>query len=94
MRFTQADIIIFTDQNGKSYSIRDNLPLGIYDTGDSLKVLKDDKLDEIISRPEYYGDGNEDLLYALVDNNAEILVENNFELTNIKELKIPIITTT
>ena len=94
MRFTQADTFTFIDANGNQFTVRDNLPIGTYDILDVCPIKATDELDEIISRPEYYGDGNEDLNYAIVDLNAEVLIENNFDLTNIKQLNIPVIINT
>lgn len=91
MRYLNADTIIFVDKNSISYQIKDNLPIGIYTTAIVETLNNDTMIDELISREEYYGDNSESLSYAVVDNNIVEMMENEFNLSNIKSLKIPYI---
>lgn len=91
MRYINADTITFTDKNGISYQVKDNLPVGVYLTAVIEKINQNIFIDELISRTEFYGDNQESLSYAVVDNNIVEIVENEFELSNIKSLNIPYI---
>ncbi len=85
--------IIFTDVNNVSYPVKDIRPFSNYQTLEKVNVNTDDSIDEIISRSKNYGDNNEGLSYALVENNIEILTEVDFDLTNarVRQLAIPVI---
>lgn len=89
MRYLYIDNIDFTDVNGKTTKVKDMREYPDYELLMILKVKEDDMLDEIVTRPEIYGDGYEANSYALLDMNRIKLTENNFKLIN--ELKIPVL---
>ncbi len=91
MRYNSIDTITFTDQDGNQFPVKDIRPLQVFDTYTAIKVEKGMKLDDVVSRREIYGDGTEGLSYALLDHNAEKMVENDFDVSALKELKIPVI---
>jgi len=92
MRYVDVDTLAFNDKNGNQYSVKDIRPMKKLNTGDTIKVEEDMEIDEVVSRPEYYGNDAEGLSYLVVDHNAEKLVENNFDISKLKKLKIPIST--
>jgi hypothetical protein len=91
MRFIGVPNIIFTDVNGVSYTIKDTRPVSVFKTGNIHKLQSGYDIDEIISRKEYYGDGAEDKSWAVVDHNLETITERDFDLTRLKEIRIPVI---
>ena len=46
-------------------------------------------LDEIASRPDVYGEGNESDCYLIFDMNADAIASASFDLASIKSLVIP-----
>ena len=91
MRYNAIDTITFTDQDGNQFPVKDIRPLQELDTATSIKVEKGMKFDDVASRREIYGEGTEALSYVLLDHNAEKMVENDFDVSTLKELKIPVI---
>lgn len=91
MRFNSVATIVFMDINGKSYEVKDIRPVSTFKNQQPIQWMKGQRIDEVITRPEYYGQNTEDLTWAVVDNNIEVLAENNFDLDNIKTLNIPVI---
>ena len=91
MRYNTVDDIVYTDKNGTNYTVKDRREIPEYETGLIIKNEKNLFLDELASRPEYFGDNSEDLMYVIVDHNVEKITENNFNLSMLKEIKIPIL---
>lgn len=90
-RYTTTDLITFTNYNGKTFQVRDIRLIPEYTTLIKYQYQQNEFFDEIMSRPEYYGDGNENLAYAMTEANKEVIVENNFDLTTVRELIIPVV---
>lgn len=55
----------------------------------TINILEKDMLDEIACRDEIYGEGNERMSYTIFEMNREKLAENNFNLSKLKKLMIP-----
>lgn len=91
MRYSSVPDLSFTDVNGKSFNVKDIRPITKFEQGISVDYQQGAIVSEIITRPEYYGKNTEDLTWAVVDANIEILVENNFDLTKIRSLFLPVI---
>ena len=91
MRYLSADTIIYTDINGKSFPIKDTLPIRTFQTATVIQKEKDLMLDELISRKGLYGEECEDLTWAVVDHNIEAIVEADFDIGKLPTIKIPII---
>ena len=91
MRYNNIDTLAFNDTNGNEYSIKDIRPLTDLETGLIVTMEHGIFIDELSSRPAIYGDNAEDLSYLIVDHNAEKLVENDFDLSKLKKINIPII---
>lgn len=91
MRYLSIPTITFIDINNIQHSIKDIRPIPSYSTGIEIKVEQDMFIDEVISRKDFYDNGAESLSYTVVDNNIEKMVENNFDISKMKKLKIPII---
>jgi len=89
MRYVDIENITFTDINGNSFEIKDIRPIPEQQLLTSLKLSKNDFIDEIASRPSIYGDGAEDLTFKIVDLNIIKIVESKFNFDNIRTLKIP-----
>lgn len=87
--YFDTEIISFTDIYGDSYAIRDMREYPEYVLFDTVNVTKNDRLDEITTRRQYYGDGAEGETYKLVEFNIEKLFENNFSLEKIRTIKVP-----
>ena len=88
MRYIEIDDIEFTTKEGKTVVIKDLREIPVYQTLINVKYKGDD-IDEIISRVVYYGDGAEDLTYAVVEHNKIKIDEENYILLNLKILNLP-----
>lgn len=89
MRFNNIEIISFTDALGKTYAIRDRRPIPDYVTLFSQIIKQGDEIDEIATRREIYGEGKEADSYKIVEANKETMLDYRFDLSRIKEIKIP-----
>lgn len=90
MRYALVDDIVFTDINGKEYTIKDFRPYEQFKTFAKIKLQGEKYLDEIATRPEYYGDDAEGESYKIADANIVKLFEADFDLSKIKELQVPL----
>jgi hypothetical protein len=57
----------------------------------TVQKVDGELLDEIIVRPELYGEGNEDLAYLIFEANQKEILESDFNLKKLTEVKIPIL---
>ena len=90
MRYLNVDTISFEDIYGKTYAVKDMREYPDYQTQQKLKIYKGDRIDEIATRPEYYGDEAENEAYKIFEHNADVILEAKFDLSKIKELDIPV----
>jgi hypothetical protein len=88
--YFDTEIISFTNIYGDSYAVRDMREYPAYVLFDTTGLIKGNRLDEIATRQRYYGDGAEGETYKLVEFNIEELFENNFDLSKLKTVKIPV----
>ena len=92
-RYMAQKIFTFTDKDGREYPIKEIPEIKVYQTAQVLKNLPAVvELDEIASRPEIWGEGAEYLAYAIFEHNIEKIMEAKFDLSKLKELKIPTLT--
>jgi hypothetical protein len=91
MRYLNVPNILFKTVNGNSFTIKDFREIPTYTLLAAININKDDMLDEIAQRQEVYGEGLEDLCYMLFDMNVEKLAENNFNLSKLQTLQIPVL---
>ena len=89
-RYISVDTITYLHTDGNSYPINDIREIPEEPVSFEIDIKEDDLLDEIASRKTVYGDNGEMQAYRIFDANIIKLTEANFELTNIKRLKIPI----
>jgi hypothetical protein len=90
-RYSTVDLVDFTNFNGKVIQLKDIRTIPDYNTLITYKYKNDEFFDEIMTRREYYGDGNENMAYAMTEANKTVIVENNFDLSNVRELIIPVV---
>lgn len=89
MWMASTDNISFTWLDGRIYNIKDMKEYPVYDKFVKLKLKQGDQLDEIASRGEVFGADAESYAYLLFEANVEKIVENNFDLEKLHEIKIP-----
>lgn len=89
MRYIIIDNISFTTINNQTVNIKDIREYPEYTKSIGLTIRSNDRIDEIASRRDIYGDGAEDQSYKIIDFNIVKLYENNFDLSKLKELEIP-----
>lgn len=90
MRYYSIDSIAFTNANGKTVQVKDILPLEPKSKNTvNLRLQNGDKLDEIASRFNVYGEGHETDAYKIFAENVEDLTFVNFDLSKLKTLRIP-----
>ena len=90
MRDLQVETISFTDSAGKSHAIKDMTEYSDKALAATIPVQKYDRIDEIVTRREIYGDDSEEDINRVIEMNIEDIFESRFDLTKIKELRIPI----
>lgn len=90
MRYEAIDTISFTNKNNVTVNIKDMREYPSYQTYLSINIKSQDKIDEIATRFEVYGDDAEGESFKIVDNNIVKLFENDFNLEKIKSLDIPL----
>jgi len=91
MRYLDVPTINFTDANGVTREVKDIRAIPEYRTQFVFPNKEGIELDEFVSRPTIYGEGNEDLLYTFVDANKIKMVENNFRFDRLKEFVVPVV---
>ena len=84
--------ITFTDDKGKSYSIKDmkDYTENSYQTWFDYELQNEEQIDEIASRKSVYGEGSESEFYRIMEHNMIALFDNMFDMSRIKTLKIPL----
>jgi hypothetical protein len=92
MWLATTDNITFTWLDGHTYNIKDMKVYPIYDKYIKLKLRQNDQLDEIASRSEVFGTNTESYAYFIFECNIEKIVENDFDLNKLKEIRIPELT--
>jgi hypothetical protein len=86
----QVANIVFTDTNGRTYTIKDIRPIVPAATYFEIAKTSNDMLDSVACKPEVFGDGGEDKVYKLFDQNAVAIVDANFDITQLRKIRIPI----
>jgi len=90
LRYNQIDTISFTDIYGKNFAVKDMREIPLMVTNDTVKIFPGDRIDEIISREEFYGDNSEAEAYRLFDHNVEEIIESDYSLSKIDKLQVPV----
>ncbi len=90
MRYLGIDTISFTNKHGKTLPDKDIRPIPSEPVSLALPVIEETMLDEVASRSEIYGEFGEDQTYRLFDANVTKLLENNFDVSKLAEVKIPL----
>lgn len=89
MRYIPIDTISFTDSNGRTVNIKDMREYEDQQTLKIIKTKKNDKIDEIASRQDIYGNDGEIESYRIVDYNIVKLHDVEFDMAKIETLEIP-----
>jgi hypothetical protein len=89
-RYIGVETLSYLHVDGNSYPVKDVREIPDETIGFEIDIKQGDTLDEVASRKSVYGDEGEFQTYRLFDANIIKLTEANFQLTNIKRLKIPI----
>lgn len=90
MRYINIDTVIFTNEEGKSFSVKD---VRLIEEQVSLIIIKNEKnvyLDEVANRKNIYGENSESDIYKIFDFNIVKIVESRFDINKLKELRIPV----
>lgn len=90
MRDLQVETISYTDSVGKSHAIKDMTEYTDQALAATIPIQKYDRIDEVVTRKEVYGDDSEEDINKVVEMNIEEIYESRFDLTKIKELRIPV----
>lgn len=90
MRYEAVDNVSFTNKDGKTVNIKDMREYPDYQTITSIKIQDIDKVDEIASRDEIYGEDAEGEAYKIVDHNIIKFLENDFDMSKIQRINIPL----
>jgi hypothetical protein len=89
-RYINVETITFTNIDGNSYPVKDTREISVQTINQEIDVDKGDLLDEIASRNEVFGANGEIQTWRLFEANIITLTENNFQIENIKKLKVPL----
>jgi len=90
LRYLDIDTISFTDKDGNTFPVKDIRPIPVEATSLSIPPNSATMLDEVASRSQVYGDLGEDQTYRIFDANTTLLLENNFNVSKLAEIKIPL----
>ena len=88
-RYNDIDTISFTNKDGNSFPVKDIRPIPSESIELSVPVAGDIFIDEVVSRSDIYGDLAEDQTYRVFDANIVKLVESDFNISALVELKVP-----
>lgn len=88
-RYLNVETVSFSHPDGKTYPVKDIRPIPEQTIIFDIDINEGATLDEVASRSSVYGDNGEIQSYKIFDANIVELTELNFELTNIKKVKIP-----
>ena len=88
MRYMDIDIITFEDSNGINYPIKDIRVIPTVPVIFTITKHETEFIDEIATRDDIYGTGREGDSYKIYDANSIKMVENDFDFTKIKRLKV------
>jgi hypothetical protein len=89
-RYNDVNTINFTAANGITYAVKDVRPISEQVLSFEIDKNENDLLDEVASRKETFGDFGEVQSWRVFDLNIVKLVENNFDMTKLKNIKIPV----
>lgn len=91
MRYLNSETHSFTDANGITVSVYEQLPVPAL-AASFLLVECDGKssLEEIASRDDMYGTGAEGSSYKIFDENVRDLAEVGYDLAKLRTLRIPV----
>ena len=90
MRYMTIPTISFTDSYGRTHAIKDMREYPTYTTMMMLDTKATDQIDEIATRQDVYGDGAEGDTYKIHEANIEKLFEEKWDMSKIKQLRIPV----
>lgn len=90
LRDFDVNDIVFTDINGKSYSIKDMREYPTYTTWFKYDLQQGDSLEEIASSMGVYGSGQESEYYKIAEHNIKNLFDAQFDLSRLKSINIPL----
>lgn len=91
MWWSEIPSISYTNFDGKKYAVKLRRDIPTYDDFVNLEISGDEKIDEIASRNNVYGQFMETNSYAIFEANIIKLTENNFDLSKIRSLMIPVV---
>jgi len=90
-RYIGQETITFTTKDGQKIPLKNFREIPIYNTSQTINDLPEKvELDEIATREEVFGNEAEFLAYFIFDHNIEKIMESKFDLSNLKEIKIPV----
>jgi hypothetical protein len=90
MRYFDIDTLSFTASNGLTYPVKDIRPIESTNNKIELIVTEEMALDEVASRNSIFGEFTESEAYKIFDANVIKLMENNFDLTKLKKISVPL----
>jgi hypothetical protein len=91
MRYQNVEDVTFTTIDGEDIIIKGRREIPEYQTMTTAQKVNGELMDEIITRPELYGEGNEDLAYLIFEANQKEIIEADFNLNKLTEVKIPLL---
>jgi hypothetical protein len=77
--------------DGRLYNLKAMREIPVYDDFVRIDLRQGDMLDEISSREDIFGINREDFSYLLFEANVVKLTENKFNLSKLKEIRIPVV---
>lgn len=89
MRYARIDTISFTPASGPTVAIKDIRPMPTYIIKSKINVTEKDRLDEIASRQDVYGEEGYRDAYKLFDANAIRLIEGQLDMGKVRVVEVP-----
>jgi hypothetical protein len=89
MRYQFEDDLVWTDGNNVTHKLKQFREIPEYTILREEVATPDLKFDELASRINIYGEGNEGDAYKIAEANTVELVEGDFEIANLKKIGVP-----
>ena len=88
-RFRAIEAVSFRDKNGNTFPVKLQRPIETQEYAFTQPIPTATQLDEVASRINVFGDNGETQSWRIFDLNIIVLTEAGFDMTKIRELKIP-----
>lgn len=91
MRYQEIENINFTTIDGQTVQVKNIREMPVYKTLANYTKQKDEMMDEIITKSEFYGNNYESMSYTIFEANKIVIADNDFDFEKVGKIIIPVI---